>query len=428
MKEIALEGLNEVYYCDECDNGLKIYMWVNEKVNNFYATLNCKYGSLDTEFKLENEKKYRKVPDGTAHFLEHINFHESDDTDATDYFTKLGASCNAFTTYEYTSYEVFASSHFKENIDHLLDYVFTPHFTKKSTEKEKGIIIEEVKMGKNNPGHVFYYGANDGIYVKDKRKVLVTGEVEDVKSVTVDDLKLVYENFYHPENMFVVITGNFNPYEASAIIKENMSKKEFPTYQNPVKKRENEPAMVNVPYKEEYGNVELPKVKITYKMNRNNFKNIDDLRLRIYLGIILRANFGATSLFKEQLLENDLITALSYEREVDNNVVTISIIAETKYPTEVINKVREHMNEIELSEEDLVRRKRCNIASLINQYDDIEYINSEIQDSLILYDSLKTDMFEIYNNCKLEIANKVIKGIDMENEAIYILKANENNS
>lgn len=428
MKEINVSGVDEKYYYDECDNGLKIYMWVNEKVNNFYLTLNCKYGSLDTEFKLENEKKYHKVPNGTAHFLEHLNFNMEDGEDATTYFNKLGSSCNAFTTFEYTSYEVFASNNFKENLDYLLDYVYSPYFTKKNVEKEKGIIVEEVKMGKNNPGHVFYYNANDGIYVKDKRRNLVTGDVDDVKSITVDDLKLVYDNFYHPMNMFVVITGNFNPYEASAIIKENLSKKKFAKYNNPIKKRENEPTMVNIPYKEDECNVELPKLKITYKIDRNKFKNIDDLNLRINLGIILRTNFGSTSLFKEELLENDLITALGYEREINNNVVIISIVAETKYSTEIIDKVRNHMQELEVTEDDLIRRVRCNIASLIYDYDDIEYINSEIQDSLITYDTLKTNMYDVYNDCKLETVNKIIKCIDLENEAIFLLKPKENNS
>ena len=422
MKEIVVNGVNEKYYYDECECGLPIYMWVNDKVNNFYVTLNCKYGSLDTEFKLSGDKKFTKVLDGIAHFLEHVNFSMPGDIDATDYFSKLGASCNAFTTYEFTSYEVFASSYFKENIYHLLNYVYSPNFTKKNVDKEKGIIVEEVKMGENNASHIFYYGASEGIYVKDKRKVLVTGNVDDVKSTTADDLNLVYDNFYHPKNMFIVITGNFNPYEAVAIIKENLASKTFKEYINPIKKREKEPINVNVAFKEEEGNVEIPKLKVTYKMDRNNFKNISDLELRIYLGMILRNNFGATSLFKEHLLENDLVTALSYEREVNDNVVIISVVSETKYPTEVIDKIREQMKKLVITEEDLVRRRRCNIASLINDFDDIEYVNSEIQDSLITYGELKTNMYDVYNNCKLEVALDIVKNIDMQNEAVFILK------
>lgn len=426
MEELNISGVDEKYYLDETSSGLPIIMWVNDKVNNFYITLNCKYGSIDTEFSVQGENY--EVPNGVAHFLEHVNFALPGGSDATDYFSELGSSSNAFTTTEYTSYEVFASSNFKENLEHLLNFIFIPYFTEANVKKEKGIITEEVKMGKNNPGHVFYYGANECIYVKDKRKNLVTGEVEDVKKTTKEDLELVYNTFYHPKNMFLVITGNFNPFEAAAIVKENMNSKEFASYQEPVKKRVNEPVMVNIPFKEETGNVELPKLKVTYKIDRDNFKNLDDLELRIYTGMILRNNFGATSLFKEELLENELITMLSYEREINSNILIISIIAETKYPTEVIDKIRNQMENLAINNEDLTRRKRCNIAALINDYDDIEYVNSEIQDSIITYGEIKADMFDVYNNCKVDIANKVIKGINTENESIYILKSKKSSS
>lgn len=426
MEVLNISGVDEKYYRDETSCGLPIIMWVNEKVNNFYITLNCKYGSIDTEFTVDNETY--TVPNGVAHFLEHVNFALPGGKDATDYFSELGSSSNAFTTTEYTSYEVYASSNFKENLEHLLDFVYTPYFTEANVKKEKGIITEEVKMGKNNPGHVFYYGANDCIYVKDKRKYLVTGEVEDVKKTTKEDLQLVYDTFYHPKNMFLVITGNFNPFEASAIVKENMGNKEFGVYKEPIKKRINEPLMVNVPYKEETGNVELPKIKITYKIDRDNFRNIDDLELRIYTGMLLRNNFGATSSFKEELLENELITMLSYEREINNNILIISIVVETKYPTEVIDKVRDKMENLSINNDDLIRRKRCNIAALINDYDDIEYINSEIQDSIITYGEIKTDMYDVYSNCKVDTANRVIKGINTENESIFIFKSKKSSS
>jgi hypothetical protein len=38
--------INETIYYDECPNGLKIYMWINEKASEYYATLNVRYGSI----------------------------------------------------------------------------------------------------------------------------------------------------------------------------------------------------------------------------------------------------------------------------------------------------------------------------------------------------------------------------------------------
>jgi len=422
MKEILLKGINEKVYYDECSNGLPIYMLVNDKVNNFYITLSVKYGSIDTEYKTKGSKEWKKVHDGVAHFLEHVNFNESDGVTAHDYFNKLGSSINAFTTFDFTSYEVFASSDFEDNLNHLLDYVQTPYFTKELIEKEKGIIVEEVRMGKNNPGHKLYYGMNKALYKKDKRRICVTGEEEDVKSTTVKELQNVYDTFYHPMNSFVIITGNFNPYEAVKIIKDNQDSKKFKEYLNPIKKREKEPSKVNIEYEEIEANVEIPKVKICYKMPKSIFKDFDDVMTSIYLSIILRNNFGSTSYLREELLEKELVVGIGANREIFNDVVTLEINMETRYPEEVIPIVMDKMNHLEITEEDLKRRIRCNISTLINDYDDIEYVNTDLMDQLINHGKIIDDMFVRYNSLNIDDARKILKELDLSNHSTVMLK------
>ena len=58
MREIELKVLNETIYYDTCDNGLKVYMWVNKRVNSFYGTLSVKYGSIHKNFKI-GSKTYK---------------------------------------------------------------------------------------------------------------------------------------------------------------------------------------------------------------------------------------------------------------------------------------------------------------------------------------------------------------------------------
>ena len=41
MEEIKIKGLDEVIYYDKCSNGMPVYMWVNDKVNNFYRISRC---------------------------------------------------------------------------------------------------------------------------------------------------------------------------------------------------------------------------------------------------------------------------------------------------------------------------------------------------------------------------------------------------
>ena len=57
MKEIRLKGLDEKIYYDVCENGLKIYIWVNEKINTFKGSLVFLGGAENTTFKIEGQEK-----------------------------------------------------------------------------------------------------------------------------------------------------------------------------------------------------------------------------------------------------------------------------------------------------------------------------------------------------------------------------------
>ena len=423
MEKIELKKFNEVIYYDECSNGLPIYMWVNERVSSFYATLSVKYGSVDTKFKVKN-KKY-SVPNGTAHFLEHVKFNESEDKTAHEYFNKLGSSINAFTTFNYTSYEVYSSNNIKENIEHLLDYVETPYFTKKLVSKESGIIKEEVKMGKNNPSQVLLYALNNIIYHTNNRKYYITGNEEDVASITDTDLKLVYDLFYHPSNMFMVVTGNFNPYEVASIIKENQNKKEFNKYLNPIKIYDKEDVSVYKKEEEITGNISIPKVKIAYKIDKKKFKELSDIEILLYTRIILNANFGTTSDLREELLEKELITALSNNASIVDDFVILVVTAETKYPSEVKTIICDKMNNLSISKKLLERKVKTNIADMIYGFDDIEYINTMIQDNILSYNRIVDDLYDILTSLNINTANNVLNIMKSGNSCSIIMHGNE---
>jgi len=420
MEEIKLNGIDETVYYKKLDNGLPVYMLVNKNVSSFYITFSVKYGSVYTEFK-NNENETIKVHDGVAHFLEHVNFNEKDGYTAHDYFKKIGSNINAFTTFDFTCYEVMGTSKFKSNLVHLLDYVQTPYFTKELVEKEKGIIVEEVKMGKNNPGHKLFYGMNKCLFKKDKRRNLVTGEVDDVLNTTVEELRSVYDNFYHPENMFLIITGNFKAEEALRIIEDNQKSKMFIKYKEPKVILEEESREVNKEFEKIEANVEIPKLKISYKMPYYLFKEYDKATLHAYLNLICVCNFGGISDFREFLIDNQLVNFIRANAEIFNDVVTIDITVDTRDPENVINIIKEKVKCLFVSDDDLLRRKRCNVASLIKDLDDIEYVNTDIAYQLVSYDKLITNMFDIYNNLNMNDLKNIMNKMDFSNNSTVML-------
>lgn len=424
MKEIVLEGLDEKIYEYTTKTGLKMYMWVNEKVNSCLMTLSVKYGSIHTKFKVG--KKTYEVPNGVAHFLEHIKFNINENSTAHDEFYKIGGDANAFTTFKWTSYIVFATGNKNENLNLLLDYVYNPYFTKKMINKEKGIIIEEANMSNDDPYSLIFYNNLKAVLQKSKYRNIITGEVEDIKKIELDDIKNVYDSFYHPKNMFLIITGNFNPYEMAKITEENLSKKEFKEYIEPVIIDETEPKKVTVEYSETNVNVSYPKIKYSLKIPLNKFKNIENLDLKILVRLILNINFGPTSDFYTELIEKELATSLSSNLDIYEDYLVITISATTNYKDEVIKRLKDKIDMLEISEKDIIRKKNATLATLILDYDDIETVSMKIQDDIINEGKIVTNLKERISNIDKDILNSVLKYITNDNVSVNVFLPNKN--
>jgi len=422
MKKITYTGLKEVVYYEKLPNGLEVFMYPNRLAKNFYLTFNVKFGSMDTEFKKDKEKHFTKVPDGTAHFLEHQMFQEGDGVTAFQKFAKLGSSVNAFTTYGQTCYEVVASDSFKENLTILLDYVQNPVFKEKSVNQEKGIIKEEIKMYDNMPPAVLNYGLEFNLNQVDKHKYQISGREEDIKEITSEVLDSCYNTFYTPSNMFLVLTGKFNVHEALGIIKENQSKKEFINPKKVTKKKAHEPLEVEKKYEEREMDVSVPKLKIAYKISKEGFKGLTDVEIKVYLDAILQAKFGPISDLQEKLLDNNLILfELFTTREIRDDYIMISFECETEYKEEVLDLIRHELKNIKISKEEIERIKKADIANFIMHFNDIVETATDIEDDVLSTGKIVDNIMDIYNNMNVSQANRVASLITTKNESIFFI-------
>lgn len=424
MEELELKGLNEKIYVYHTKCGLPIYMWVNEKVSSMYASLSVKYGSIHTKFKIG--KKTYEVPNGIAHFLEHVKFNIDEETTAHDEFYKLGGDANAFTTFDYTSYIVFATNNKKENLEELLNFVYNPFFTKKCISKEKGIIVEEANMGLDDPYSIVFFHSLLNTLQKSKYRNTITGTPDDVTSITLEDVKLVYDTFYHPENMFLTLTGNFNPYEMASLVEDNLSKKKFGKYLNPIIIKENEPKKVTTKYKEEYINVTYPRLKFSIKMDMSRFKNYSSLELKILTSLLFNINFGATSDFKDELMEKGLIQNMNVTCDVYDDTFVVTINVTSNFKEEIIKKVKEKLENLSISELDFKRKKNATIATLILDYEDLENVSYRIQDDVLNNGGIVTNLKEILEDETIDDLKNIIDLLDFDNISINVFLPKEN--
>ena len=111
FEKIVCEKLSETYFKGVHESGLEVIV-IPKKQTTLYSLFATRYGSVDNEFKVEGEENFHSVPAGVAHFLEHKLFENSIGEDTFLRFSKLGASCNAFTSNDVTAYLFTAMRHF----------------------------------------------------------------------------------------------------------------------------------------------------------------------------------------------------------------------------------------------------------------------------------------------------------------------------
>lgn len=420
MKEIKIKGAGEVIYEHTCKNGLQVYIWPYNLSEEACLTLTVKYGSIHTKFK--SGGKEIVVPDGMAHFLEHIKFNESKDTTAHDYYYKMGSYTNAYTTYDHTSYEVVCNKNLKDNLEHLLFFVLNPYFTKGLIQKEKGIIVEESKMVLNNPYNLGYKALMNNIYKVNNKRNLVTGEKEDIKNITLENSLNVFNNFYHPKNMFLTVTGKVNPYEVVKIVDEYFEGREIPKYLNPEVIMPKEPDSIVKASEEIETTVTKEKLLLSIKIPKKQYKSINDLHLRILFNIVMDINFGVTSEFNEHLIQNALVDDIYYMVTVEENHIIITFESSTSYPKQIVKMIKEKLDNLEFDADAFNRKNKTLIAASILGYEDASDVNNDIRADIIKYGKIINNIQDVFKNLKVEDGENIINKLKKYESSYVILK------
>lgn len=213
-------------------NGLTVKLVSMPGFHQTYAMINVNVGSVDTRFQPANHG-LMTVPAGTAHYLEHKLF-EKKDYDAFELFGRLGADSNAFTDLCETSYLFSTTGRLKECLETLLNFVQQPYFTQQKVDKERGIIGEEIKMYDDQPGMKLYDAMVANLYPHTPLAEDIAGSLTSIQQIRPQDLQLLYDNFYQPANMTLLVVGGFDPQSVLTWVQDNQAGKTFTAhYQRP---------------------------------------------------------------------------------------------------------------------------------------------------------------------------------------------------
>lgn len=425
MQKVNFNNLDQDMYYFTLKNGLRVYLTPFKDKKNYYAILGTKYGSNDIEFIDSNGNKI-KTPYGTAHFLEHKMFEQEDGIDPFAFFSKSGVNTNASTTFSNTRYYIWGINNISENINFLLDFVYSPYFTEKNVEKEKGIIEEEILMYEDDPEWAMDDVMRKNLFYNLPSKEKIAGTVESIKSITKEDLEIAYNTFYNPSNMYLIIGGNIDVKEMEKLIKNHEKLNSIKKVDGIKRIVYQEPNDVSEEFTKLYMNVKVPKIRFSIKINKENFKNLTDIEINMYLGIIISNLFGSTSNFKEKVKNEGLTTGFYVEKNNFSNFITLDITAESDKADMFIDEVKKTLKNIKIKKEDLERTKKVWIASEIRMIDNIELTVDNIYSDLILYDEVCMNRSELIKELNMKKLNKLIKELDLSNQSlVMVLPKNE---
>lgn len=377
MKAIKYPTLKEKLYFEEMPNGLKVYLLPKAGFSKTYGLFSTRFGSIDTTFVPLHEEKMLKVPDGIAHFLEHKMF-EMQDGDASEAFAKLGASTNAFTSSSRTAYLFSTTSHEKECISLLLDFVQDIYLTDENVEKEKGIINQEIGMYDDDPDWRCYFGSIQNLYQNHPVKIDIAGTVETVASINKATLEKCYHTFYHPSNMMLFVVGNIDAHETMNLIRENQQQKHF-SLENPIQRAiVDEPLDVDQKEAILHMDVTMPKMIVSMKINDILTKPQERLKRELAMNLLLDIFFAKSSTLYDEWLNEELINdSFSAQFIQERDYCFLQIGGDTLYPERLKEKIFyfiEHIQEYDIHQNDFLRLKKKTMGILISLFNSPESI------------------------------------------------------
>ena len=414
MQILENSKIKEKLYIEKLENGLTI-MVMPKKTRKKYIVWSANFGSIDNKFYSQGEENLTTVPDGIAHYLEHKLFEQENGKNSLDVLTSLGVDANAYTTNDHTAYLFECTDNFDEALEEFMDYVQHPYFTDENVEKERGIIEQEIMMYDDYPEWAVYMNTMKAMYKNNEINVDVAGTKETIAQIDKDKLYKIYNSFYYPSNMIIVLAGNFNPKEILEKIKEKVILKNT----EDVKRVYNEePEEIVEKYVEKEMNISMPTIIIGYKDNNLKENKIKkDIALEILSTILFSKS---TEFFKKLYEEGKLLTNPTTNYEFSKTFAHFLIQVQTNYVEEVIKEIDNQIEKVKengISEEDFLRAQKAVYGNYIKDYNDVSNIAS-----IIVADYFKNinsfDYFEEFKSVNKNYVEKVLKELFVEKRKV----------
>ncbi len=215
------------------ENGLKVIL--EENRNNPVVSLQIwvKVGSAD-----EDDEEA-----GMCHFIEHMIFKGTEKRKVREMakeIESLGGYINAYTSYDQTVFYItIASRYAYKALDILADAIQNSVFDKDELEKEREVILEEIRMGEDDPSRRIFRQTMAVLFEKHPYRRPIIGYEKTIKSITRERMISFFKKWYVPNRMAFISVGDFDIDEMEKRVREAF--KGFKPSHNDIGQRMKEP-------------------------------------------------------------------------------------------------------------------------------------------------------------------------------------------
>ncbi|MDO9548733.1 MAG: pitrilysin family protein, partial [Candidatus Marinimicrobia bacterium] len=164
---------------------------------------------------------------GIAHLLEHMAFKGTKNRNAfqiANEIESLGGALNAFTGKNVTCYYArLMGEHLTTGVDVLSDLIINPFFNNDDLEREKGVIIEEIREIEDTPSDIIHDYFTEQLFPDHPIGRSIQGSIENIRSFTIDQLTDFITNHYTADRLLVVASGRVNHHELVDLVIKYLS-------------------------------------------------------------------------------------------------------------------------------------------------------------------------------------------------------------
>ena len=400
------------------DNGLTILIYTDSSKSTNHVELYTFFGGNNGEY-VDYNGNTRSIKPGTAHLLEHYICENTVEGNLLDNLRKYNIlSCNGGTNNENTSYFFNTVTNFYECLETFLKGIYNISFTKEKLDKTKMAVYSEIRDDKNNEKNKIIEKKINGLFTINRKTL---GSSGSVKSITIKEIKDVYDNIYIPCNQFLVLAGNFDYDKTLSLVKNIYKEISFKNdkrlskvsdVKNVIKKR--------TIYKSDY----IDEVILTFKIDVSSLSCFDKYKLDWYLSFFLDINFSKYSKINEYINScSDYVDDISAYLYYFNGYFVIDVIAFTKKVNEFEKLVLSSIKNRDSSEREVFELvKKDAITRISVRKDSISNYVAPTEENYIRFGYLDDDDIDVIDKFNYSEYDKIISNIDFTNYSVFYRK------